>query len=146
MIGTVEEDTEVKWLPSGAVVWRKSILEKIRFDEWYTGYSYLEDLDFSYTVGKTHSLYMVTRARYLHLPSSKGRADDFIFGKKEISHRLHFIQKNPELSLFKCYQALLLRMFISLFLALRTGRTNLFKRVCGNLVGLAASLWRSKNK
>ncbi len=140
MIGTVEEDRQVKWLPSGAVVWKKEVFEAWRFDEWFSGYSYLEDLDFSYSVGKNRGLYVVARARYRHLPSPQGRMDPFLFGRKEISHRLYFVRKNPELSLFKCYQTLLLRTALSLGLAVRTGNPNFLKRAYGNILAILSSL------
>jgi hypothetical protein len=33
-------------LPSGASVWRREIFDKFSFEEFFEGYSYLEDLDF----------------------------------------------------------------------------------------------------
>ena len=140
MIGTVDKDTRVDWLPSGAVLWQKRILDRYRFDEWYKGYSYLEDLDFSYTVGRSHQLFVVAGARYYHFPPSQGRGSDYEFGKKEVKHRLYFVRKNPGLSKGKCTQALILRMLISLLLIVRTGSPTYLKRALGNFVGLIQSV------
>jgi glycosyltransferase involved in cell wall biosynthesis len=139
MIGTVDKDTWVDWLPSGAVLWRKTILDQYRFDEWYKGYSYLEDLDFSYTVGRSHQLFVVAGARYYHIPGSSGRGGDYEFGKKEVKHRLYFVRKNPELSEGKCRQALVLRLLISLLMFVRTGSPAFLKRAMGNFIGLIQS-------
>ena len=135
MIGTVDRDTKVDWLPSGAVIWKKLIFRKYRFDEWYKGYSYLEDLDFSYAISRSHHLFVVARAKYQHLPTSQSRGDDYKFGLKESRHRLHFVHKNPELSRFKCCQSLFIRMIISFLMFIRTGSLVYLKRIIGNIIG-----------
>ena len=53
MTGFVENNISVAWLPSGAVVWRSKIIKACRFDEFFEGYSYLEDLEHSYRIGRT---------------------------------------------------------------------------------------------
>ena len=74
-------------------------LRRFRFDEWFDGYSYLEDLDFSYRVGRTSKLAVVAPARYLHLPAAGGRGGGYAFGVREVLNRIHFVKKYPELSL-----------------------------------------------
>jgi glycosyltransferase involved in cell wall biosynthesis len=135
MIGTVDKNTEVDWLPSTAVVWRKNIFERFKFDEWYEGYSYLEDLDFSYPIRKKYKLYIVADAKYHHLPAVGGRGSDFQFGIKEIKNRLHFVQKNPDLSWSKCYQTLILRTILNMVTIFLSRRMSYVKRTIGNLVG-----------
>jgi len=138
MIGTVEKNMEVDWLPSTAVLWRREVIDKYEFDEWYEGYSYLEDLDFSYSAGKIFKLFVVAGAGYRHFPALGGRANDFQFGRKEVRNRLHFVRKNPELSLAKCYQALLIRMALNFAAIFLNRRPGFLLRCLGNLFGLAA--------
>jgi GT2 family glycosyltransferase len=136
MIGLVSETTFVQWLPTTATVWRKEIFKKYQLDEWYKGYSYLEDLDFSYQIGKEYRLAVVADARYYHYPASTGRGNNYEFGKKEVTNRIYFVKKHKELSLFKCYLALILRMSISVSLAIRKFKVSYIERALGNIAGL----------
>ncbi len=137
MIGSVQAVTHSDWLPSTAVVWRKSVLESFRFDEWFDGYSYLEDLDFSYRVGKSFQLLVIPDSLYRHLPAAHGRGSGFVFGRREVRNRLHFVRKNPELSVARCVFALWLRASLNLGLAVRKLNAYQFLRFFGNLAGLA---------
>ena len=132
MIGYVPETTFVQWLPTTATVWRKGIFDEFQFDEWFKGYSYLEDLDFSYRVGKKYRLAVVSDGKYYHHPALVGRENNFIFGKKEVLNRIYFVKKNPELSLFKCYVGLIIRIFITFIFFLKERKFGYFERLGGN--------------
>ncbi len=136
MIGKVTRPICVQWLPSGAAVWRRSIFENHRFDEWYDGYGYLEDLDFSYEIGKKHRMVVVADAGYRHFPDWSDRFGKFGFGRKEVLNRLYFVRKHPEISIPKCYATLVLRTLISFYLGfIEPGEGN-FQRTLGNICGL----------
>ncbi|MEN6561028.1 MAG: glycosyltransferase [Acidobacteriota bacterium] len=140
MIGPVDADAWADWLPSGASVWRRAVFSRHRFDEWFEGYSYLEDLDFSYRVGKTGRLAVVAAARYLHLPAAGGRGGGCEFGVREALNRVRFVRKNPELSLVRCRAALTARMLMSVAAGIREFRPAHLARAWGNAVGLVRSL------
>ena len=142
MIGYVEHTAYTQWLPSTAVVWRKEVIRVHRFDEWYSGYSYLEDLDFSYRVGKAFGLAVAPEALYRHNPASSDRGSGRIFGKREVLNRIHFVRKYQELSIWRCYLALMLRMLLSLSAGIRGCRSYDMGRAWGNILGLIASLLR----
>jgi len=142
MIGRVGANDSFDWLPSTASVWRRDVFAGFRFDEWYAGYSYLEDLDFSYRVGKRFRLAVVADAGYLHLPAASGRGNGFEFGRREIVNRIHFVRKNPELSIPRCYMAMAVRLLMSLGLGLRRRDSYHLQRAWGNVVGLGLSLGR----
>ena len=139
MVGTVEAIQWTEWLPNGASVWRREIFYGHLFDEWYTGYGYLEDLDFSYRVGRTYRLAVVAAARYRHLPAGGGRPAGFAFGVQEVLNRLHFVKKHHDLSTVKCRAALAARLAMSLALAVRGRDASFAARAFGNAVGLARS-------
>ena len=139
MIGEVQDKLSVKWLPTTAVVWRKKIFEDYQFDEWYTGYSYLEDLDFSYRVGKKFSLLVLGEAKYSHFPAVGGRGSDYRFGFREVRNRLYLVKKFQEFSLSKCYLALFVRMMMTLGLFVREQKLQYFQRALGNASGLMSS-------
>ena len=140
MLSDLNENRTVQWLPSGTSVWRRTVFQAFRFDEWYAGYSYLEDLDFSYQVGKRYKLVVVAGARQFHYPSPRGRLDGFRFGQREVANRLHFVRKHGELSEVRCYAALTIRAFLSLVLAVRERNRDYVRRTAGNVIGLAKSL------
>jgi len=142
MIGQPWSTVYVDWLPTGASVWRREIFGRFRFDEWFEGYSYLEDLDFSYRVGKAYRLAVVAEAGYYHLPAASGRGNGFEFGRREVLNRVHFVRKNPELSVARCYLALASRLLMSLGLALRERDFHHVQRAWGNIIELGIILGR----
>jgi len=142
-IGSVSETTYVRWLPAVAV-YPKKIFEENGFDEWFKDFSYLEDLDFSYRVGKKYKLIVIGEAGFYHYPSPQGRVDPYLFGKKEVINRLYFVKKYSELSLLRCYLALFLRTFLSIILGITKRDFNYFKRTGGNLIGLIETIAEGK--
>jgi len=139
MIGPLARTEWADWLPSGASVWRKDVLRDCRFDEWFGGYSYLEDLDFSYRVGKSYKLAVVAGARYFHLQAPGGRGGGYAFGLREVLNRVHFVKKYPEFSPGKCYAALTARLLMNLAFAARERKASFIARAFGNAVGLVRS-------
>lgn len=145
MIGAVEATTWTDWLPSGAAVWRREIFRAHRFDEWYSGYSYLEDLDFSYRVGRVYRLAVVAAARYRHLPAEGGRGSGYVFGLREVLNRVHFVRKYPDLSLAKCRAALCVRLTMNVVWAAKELKLVHLERAWGNAVGLVRSFERGSS-
>ena len=141
MIGHVKAETFVEWLPTTAVIWRRSIFDVHRFDEWFEGYSYLEDLDFSYCVGKRHKLAVVADARYYHFPSDAGRINSYDFGKIEAKNRIYLVRKHG-LSVTRCYLGITVRLLMSLSAACKSVNLSYVRRAMGNCVGLFQSLVR----
>ncbi len=137
MIGIVAEDQEVDWIPTTASVWRRPFVGPDSFDEWFSGYSYLEDLDFSYGVRKNHRLAVIAEARYQHLPAPSGRGNGFVFGRREVRNRLYFVKKHGELSVGRCYLTLVLRTFMSLWFSVRKLDPAFLARALGNMLELA---------
>jgi glycosyltransferase involved in cell wall biosynthesis len=139
MTGFVSTDLFVDWLPSTAVVWRSKILRTCRFDEFYHGYSYLEDLDFSYMIRRRWRLIVVANARYYHYPSPIRHVRQYGFGRTEVRNRLYFVTQNG-LSYPKCWFGLLLRMLMTFCDgALRVDR-GAGSRGFGNFVEMAAEV------
>ncbi len=132
VISEVHKTVDVQWLPTTSVVWRKDAIPVGGFDEFYDGYSYLEDLDFSYAVGRRGRLVVVADAGYRHFPSPAGRASERRFGYVEVRNRLYFVRKHG-LSTPLCWLGLTLRFLMS------AGRGRM-KRCLGNLEGVRAAL------
>jgi GT2 family glycosyltransferase len=125
----------VEWLPSGAVVWRRGVFESARFDEFFSGYSYLEDLDFSYPLAKRGALVVVADAGYRHFPAAAGRVSARQFGRVEVRNRLFFVRKHG-LSLPRCYLGLAVRVSMTLLSGLFRFDMDCLRRAAGNVQGL----------
>jgi len=142
----LRETVYVRWLPSGATFYAREALEQFRFDEWFEGYSYLEDLDFSFRIGKQYRLAVVAEARFFHYPSESGRPGPYLFGKKEVLNRLYFVSKHAELSRTLCCLAISIRTLMSVLLGLTRFDIGYFQRVAGNVAGALLALkgkWES---
>jgi glycosyltransferase involved in cell wall biosynthesis len=139
LVGTVSEPIFVEWLPSGASVWRKQVFKQYKFDEYFDGYSYLEDLDFSYSVGKKYKLAIVADAGFCHYPSLTGKGGGYLFGKNEVINRLFFVRKH-NLSVSKCYLGIIIRLFMTIGTFCINRERFHFDRFVGNIVSLLLSL------
>lgn len=139
VFGTVPESTDVDWLPSTAVVWSAEVLRAVRFDEFFDGYSYLEDLDLSYAVSRSYRLAVVADAGYSHFPSQHGRTSARDFGRVEVRNRLYFVRKHG-LSVWRCYAGLVVRLVLTLSGAIRGRDLRLLDCAAGNIAALAASI------
>jgi GT2 family glycosyltransferase len=122
----------VDWIPSGASVFRRVVFTEHIFDEFFKDYSYLEDLDLSYSIGKKGRLAVVADAGFSHFPSKGGRVSLRIFGRYEVRNRLYFVRKH-RLSLPRCYLGLAIRLCLSITSGLIHLDKNFFLRSFGNL-------------
>jgi glycosyltransferase involved in cell wall biosynthesis len=135
ILGTIDETIFVDWLSSGAAVWRRRIFDEFKFDEHFDGYSYLEDLEFSYSVSRRYKLAVVAGPGFLHFPSPRGRLSDARFGRIESANRLYFVRKHG-LSVGHCYLGLVIRCLMSVGAAIKTRNPFFCQRAWGNVQGL----------
>jgi len=132
IIGKTAETQFVDWVPSGATIFRREVFDQVVFDEFFEGYSYLEDLDFSYTVGRAGRLAVVANAGFSHFPSPGGRVSARQFGQYEVRNRLYFVRKH-RLSLSRCYLGLAIRLAMSVCSGLMHWNASLLDRALGNI-------------
>lgn len=133
--GIVTEDMDVEWLTTGAVVWRREVLNHVQFDEFFDGYSYLEDLDFSYSVSRSSRIVLVADAEVHHFPSPRGRMAWDRFGQIEVRNRLYFVRKQG-LSVSRCFLGVGVRFFLSIVQGIVKPTSGGLARAWGNILGL----------
>jgi len=133
----VERTIPVEWLSSCAAVWRREMFDRFRFDPFFEGYSYLEDLEFSYTVGRAYRLFVVADAGFRHYPAEGGRIGRFRFGRTEVRNRLYFVKKHG-LSVPRCCLGLMIRLGMSLAGAMLHRDRAQLDRALGNMREIAA--------
>lgn len=140
LIGTVRRNTRVEWLQTGAAVWRSEVFGEYEFDEYFDSYSYLEDLEFSYTVGREWALVVVADAQYEHHGAPGGRVDAERFGEIEVRNRLYFVRKHG-LSMSRCIIGLVIRFGLTLIDVVKERNRDSVLRARGNLAGFLRYFW-----
>ena len=135
VFGEVGELLQTEWLPSTAVVWRAELLVQHHFDEFFDGYSYLEDLDFSYTISRSHRLVVIPDAGYFHYASPAGRGKARQFGRVEARNRFYFVRKH-HLSAARCAVALGVRFAMTVADGIAHLDTSMLARSVGNVEGV----------
>jgi GT2 family glycosyltransferase len=135
VFGQIERSMQAQWLPSTAVIWRADLLRQYRFDEFFDGYSYLEDLDLSYGIGRHHALAVVADAHFQHCSSPAGRSSARTFGRIEVRNRMYFVRKHG-LSVPRCCLALALRFLVTATYAALSLDAAHAARAIGNLQGI----------
>ncbi len=138
----VKETFQVKWLCGGATVWRKQILTKHRFDEYFKSYGYYEDVEFSYRVGREYSLYMVHNSMVEHIHASADESfKKYCFLERNIVNgRFYFVRKNPEMSLLLFFIATSAQALIHFGKGVACMQNKFFAKTFGCLLGLYDSV------
>jgi len=134
----INKDVWTKWLPGGATTWRADIFKEFMFDESFKGYGYMEDVDFSYRVGRKYKLMSLAGARLFHRPHPIKTDESFRLGYCEIVNRFYFIGKFQEFSNLLFYWAALGRILENLVYAISGINYYYFQKALGNLKGLAS--------
>ncbi len=123
-IENVDKNIETEWLPSCATIYRNK--RKVLFDEFFSDYSYLEDLEYSFRQNKYGKLIVVKNAKCFHRNFIQRKS--YFFGKKEVINRYYFVKKH-KLSLIRLFIGIIIKIIMNLsFLQLY--------KVFGNLIGL----------
>lgn len=102
-----QSNLETDWLYGGATVWRREVIERFPYDEWFIGTGFGEDVDFSFNVRDYYRLIVVANARLAHY-SHPIRADrQFLLGKWQVVNRMYFVRKYRQrgMSLWRAWQA-----------------------------------------
>ena len=87
----LKKDLIVDWIPTQAVIYNSKKIKNTRFDTAYGKYSYLEDLDFSYSISRKGKLMICSSANYTS--ENSVNRNDYRFGVKEIVNRNYFVSK-----------------------------------------------------
>ena len=75
---------EVQQFMGGVASYKKSILENIKFSDYFEGYGLYEDADFTLRLSNIGKLYLNTAARLAHYHDGSGRPNKFSYGKMVI--------------------------------------------------------------
>lgn len=139
-IASIERTKQVEWLFGGITVWRRRVVEEFKFDEWFTGNAYCDDVDLSYRTAKRYKLAVVKEAKVSHLAVSREPEAEYRFGKDVTRNRIYFVKKNRGFSAPLCYWGCLGLCVGNVVKGLMRNDSASFRRAGGNLAGLWAGL------
>lgn len=88
--------SKCEWMTGSNQSYRVHILHKFKFDENFKRYSWMEDVDLSYSVYKHHKggLYMTPHARLIHNVSSRARMPERILIYMKEVHNIYLFFKH----------------------------------------------------
>ena len=139
-LGAQPHDTEVEWLCGGATVWRREVVDRYPYDEWFSGTGYLEDVDFSFNVGGRYRLMLVAGARLAHYSPPVRPDRQFLLGRWQVANRMYLVRKYRArgLSPVRAWIASLALAALNTVFALRN--REYWDRARGNWAGIADEL------
>ena len=99
-ITCMSADTNVDWLCGGATVWKANILKKHNNREIQAKWAPLEDLIFSYPLGKLYPLMVCasSHVRHEHVYDRHKKVDYYYIGKTETLWKFYFVEMHFEIS------------------------------------------------
>jgi GT2 family glycosyltransferase len=89
----IERPEFVDMLIGCNMVIRRKFLEKERFDEWFTGYSYREDVDLTYRVSRQTQIVMIPEAKLYHHCSPEARISSVEKKRMQIKNYFYMFKK-----------------------------------------------------
>lgn len=142
MLDDPEKTVEVEWLYGGATVWRREIFDKYQYDEWFKGSGYMEDIDFSYTVGGEYRLILLADAITEHHFHPILKEKYYLLGKWQIINRLYFVRKHVDrgLSIILAWVASFSIILVNLLAGILNLDYNRIRMALGNIAGIFISI------
>ncbi len=89
-----DAQAEVEVLSGCNMMYSREVLYRFSFDEKLHGYCYMEDVDFSYRVGRYYRLIYQPKARLEHFPSTYRTADSRLLKRMLVRNQLYLARKN----------------------------------------------------
>ncbi len=82
----------VEMLPGCNMTSRRDRIGELRFDEWFSGYGYREDAEFSYAVSRRTRLAMIPDAKLHHYYSTQNRLDEAALRRMSVRN-YHYVAR-----------------------------------------------------
>jgi GT2 family glycosyltransferase len=130
-------NSKTEWLYGGATLWRREVIRRFGYDEWYIGHGFLEDLDYSYRVSREYELWVVADAKVWHWPKPILMAQNSNLGRQQVVNRIYFTRKTGNFSTMPVVWALCGQGLHNLLDAVAKLSPAGLYRLQGNFVGLA---------
>lgn len=138
-LSLIDATRRVDWLFGGITIWRRRVTEEFKFDEWFTGNAFCDDIDYSYRVGKRYKMMVIKEALVSHLGQPPNLAREYQAGKNQTANRIYFVQKHKEFSKLLCYWSHLGLSLKNLFRGILRLKPRYILRSIGIFAGLLQS-------
>lgn len=137
-IGFQQADLDSEWLYGGATVWRREVVNRYAYDEWFLGTGFMEDVDFSFTVRRDHRLKVVAGARLAHYSHPIKLERETLLGRWQVTNRMYFVRKHRArgLSVAAAWVASAGTALLNIAFALSRGSMSHWLRAKGNFQGM----------
>ncbi|MBH49035.1 MAG: hypothetical protein CME71_12780 [Halobacteriovorax sp.] len=134
-IRPVQTSMDVEWIYGGATFWHTEILKKYKFDEWFSGVGYLEDVDFSYHVSRSYPLAINGKARCWHYHHPAKKENMIKYGTWQIVSWWYFISKYQRFNRLLVLWSMSAVTLANLVAGLRNKKTYRERMFLGNIIG-----------
>ena len=138
MLENPEKECDVDWLNGGVTVWRRSVVNKFKYDEWFQGSGYMEDIDFSFNIRDKYKLRLLHNAKTKH-HHHPIRGDRYILlGKWQIVNRFYFVNKYKKrgMSIYQAWKTSFILIIINLASGIVRLDLNRLRQFFGNILGI----------
>lgn len=135
-IRPVKHDLDVEWLYGGATFWKSTIYQEFKFDEWFDGTGYYEDVDFSFRVSRKYRLALSPKSRCFHYHHPVRKEKLFLLGIWQITGWWYFASKAKHFSSLFVLWGMLGVTINNLAVGLFRPSGHRWRRGFGNLKGM----------
>jgi glycosyltransferase involved in cell wall biosynthesis len=138
----------VELLSGYSMNFRRHLLENEKFDEWFSGYSYREDVDLSYRLSRKTKLMIVPQVRFYHRSSSANRLNLEALKRMEVKNSYYVFRKYKYrnfLSNFLFVYSLSGLIFIDLIEFLTSFQQSKFVKFKAGILSLIALIFKKEN-
>ncbi|CAA9890649.1 conserved hypothetical protein [Candidatus Methylobacter favarea] len=96
----IKKITQVELLAGYSMNFRRKLLEDNAFDEWFTGYSFREDVELSYRMSRITKIVMIPDARFEHIHSQLNRMNSSHLKRMEFKNYRYLFLKHKNKRIF----------------------------------------------
>lgn len=136
----------VEWLHGGATFWSKNVLEEYKFDEWFSGVGYFEDIDFSYRVSRKYPLAILSEAKCVTDDRPIPKEKLFRVGTWQIVSWWYFVSKTKSFNKILVIYSMLGALLTNLVVGIVKPSSHRLRNAFGNLYGAWIILSGKTNK
>jgi GT2 family glycosyltransferase len=97
---------EVEVLSGGIAAYKTDILRKYKFDEYFSGYGFMEDAEYSRRISKKHKLFYNPQAICYHQHASGGRGDSYQLGMMVMKNYIYINKKHFSSKIAFCWSVI----------------------------------------
>lgn len=129
-------DLELEWIYGGATFWKREILESYKYDEWFDGTGYYEDVDFSFRVSRENRIALCSSSRCFHYHHPVRKERLIALGEWQITGWWYFISKSRNFNRLFVLWSMIGVSLINLAIGLSRPKSNRLRSFLGNIKGL----------